>query len=71
MVVTLQSSIRDQDHMFDRALLVGDLDSVHHQAEDPLLGGEAEIRGSVKVLGADQISVHTDLSGKRAEGYIL
>ena len=41
--MTLQSYSRDRDQVFDRDLVVLEFDSVHHQAQNPLLCFKARI----------------------------
>lgn len=41
--MTLQSYIRDWDHVFDRDLIFDELNSLHHQAKNLLLGFKTRI----------------------------
>src|SRR6266540_2688432 len=43
MLMTLQSYIRDRDHMFDRDLILDKLNSFHHQAQNLLLRFKARV----------------------------
>jgi hypothetical protein len=63
MLIKLQSRIRNRDHMFDRDLILDELDSYHHEAKNLLLFSKLGLTSAALILRQNSSTVVANAPG--------